>query len=268
MAAITQASSSGPDQMMSGLLQMDQPTRALAVQRLQAGLGNGAVGALLEASRGRATIQRAGDDPGDDTAVPLDTSSAGGGGGATEVVGPPVISNYSLNAADLADVASIVAGRDEAGHVGWSEDMSASGTPGKGMDTVSVKVDIALQMPSWDPPATMLPKARAEWDRWYAALSAHEQGHIDLVHQVHDGLAAKILGKSKPASDALWAAAQASLKSRSKAYDVTTGHGLKTGTILNTALEAAELAEEQKKKDAAAKGASSTSAAPDAPVAD
>ncbi|MCY7418915.1 MAG: DUF922 domain-containing Zn-dependent protease [Chloroflexi bacterium] len=182
------------------------------------------------------------------------------GGGATEVVGPPVVTNHALSASGLIDIASIMSGRSEAGKVGWSEEMSATGPAGKGMDTVSVVVKITLDMPTWDPPSSMLPLARAEWERWLGALQAHEQGHIELVHQVHDGIAAKIIGKSKPAADTLWANAQASLTTKSAAYDTRTGHGLKTGTVLNVKIETDELADEEKKEAAADKAATPNSA--------
>jgi len=132
-------------------------------------------------------------------------------------------------------------------------------------DTVSVNVDISLEMPSWTPPSTMLPKARAEWTRWFAALAAHEQGHIKLVHDVHDGISKKILGKAPKAGETLFNTAKASLATKSTTYDTTTDHGLKTGTVLNVGIEQQELDEEKKKQEEAAKAKSRTSAVPDVP---
>ena len=48
----------------------------------------------------------------------------------------------------------------------------------------------------------MLPKAKAEWERSYQALLAHERGHEKLVHDYFDGLANKILGKTRAAGQA------------------------------------------------------------------
>ena len=158
-----------------------------------------------------------------------------------------------------------IGGRDEAGHVGWVESMSSSAATGPTVDTVSVNVDISLEMPSWTPPSTMLPKARAEWTRWFAALAAHEQGHIKLVHDVHDGISKKILGKAPKAGETLFNTAKASLATKSKTYDTTTDHGLKTGTVLNVGIEQQELDEEKKKQEEAAKAKSRTSAVPDVP---
>jgi len=244
-------------------------------------MGNAAVGDLLGGrtvrSAGFAMLGRSGANPGlvhlqrDEEdgmgggAQPLDTAAAGGG--ATETIGPPTSSTYAVGASNLADVVAVIGGRDEAGHVGWVESMSSSANTGPTVDTANVNVDITLEMPSWTPPSAMLPKARAEWTRWYAALMAHEQGHIKLVHDIHDGMANRLLGKTPTQATTTFNAAKTSLTTKSDAYDVRTGHGLKTGTVLDVGIETLELDEEQKKKDAAAaaKAKPRDSAVPDAP---
>lgn len=261
-AAVVRAGAVGPDGIRSGLLHLDQSTRSRAVQRLQTDAGNRAVGTLIGGQPIRATVQREGDDPTDTGAVALDSTS---GGGATEVIGPETSSTYAVAASSLADVAAVIGGRDEAGHVGWVEQMSSSANTGPTVDTVSVTVDIDLEMPSWSPPSAMLPRARGEWTRWYAALMAHEQGHIKLVHDVHDGQAARLLGKTPPQATAAFNASKASLTTKSNAYDTRTGHGLKTGTVLDVGIETLELDEERKKKEAAEKAKSRESAVPDVP---
>jgi hypothetical protein len=274
-AALDREAVRDPAQLRSGLERIDPRGRAGAMHRLQAGIGNAARTAQrlsphgVQQVVGPSVVQRDGDDPvgGDqpfDGAQQLD-AKAGAGGGATEVIGPPSSSTYAVSGSSLDDVSTFISTRDEAGHVGWVEDMAASGSNGSTLDTVSVTVAISLEMPSWTPPSTMLPKARAEWTRWYAALAAHEQGHIKLVHDVHDGLAKKLLGKTPRAADTLFDAAKASLTAKSKAYDTATGHGLKTGTIIDVGIEQQELADEQKKKDDAAKAKTRDSAVPSVP---
>ena len=101
----------------------------------------------------------------------LETTTAAGGG-ASETIGPPTPSSYAVQATSLADVLAAIGGRDEAGHVGWVGDTHVRGEHRDRRSTPrSVNVDISIEMPSWTPPATMLPKARAEWTRWYAALA-------------------------------------------------------------------------------------------------
>ncbi len=259
MAAIGRAGASGSDRMMSGLMHLDRSTRSRAVQRLQAEAGNRAVGAMIGV---QPIVQREGDDPAETGAVALDSTT---GGGATETIGPETSSTYAVAASSLADVAAVIGGREEAGHVGWVEQMSSSANTGATVDTVSVTVDIALDMPSWSPPSAMLPRARAEWSRWYAALMAHEQGHIKLVHDVHDGQAARLLGKTPSAATTAFNASKASLTNKSNAYDTKTGHGLKTGTVLDVGIETLELDEERKKREAAEKATSRDIAVPHVP---
>ncbi len=282
-AALDRETVRDPERLRSGLERIDPRSREGAMHRLQAGIGNRALGELMATAAQRvpsmadqlavrsSVVQRDGDDPVGGEDGPLEgggkqlDAKAGAGGGATEAIGPPTTSTYAISASSLDDVSAFVGTRDEAGHVGWVEDMAASGGNGSTLDTVSVTVAISLEMPSWTPPSTMLPKARAEWTRWYAALAAHEQGHITLVHDVHDGLARKLLGKTPRAADTLFDAAKASLTARSKAYDATTAHGLKAGTILDVGIEQQELAEEQKKRDDAAKAKGRDSAIPSVP---
>ena len=75
-----------------------------------------------------------------------------------------------------ADVLAAIGGRDEAGHVGWVETIRTTRPTPAPSRHGSVNVDISLEMPSWTPPATMLPKAKAEWTRWYAALAGARAG--------------------------------------------------------------------------------------------
>jgi predicted secreted Zn-dependent protease len=181
-----------------------------------------------------------------DEALPLDTS---GQADVVESVGPVAESSYAVEASSLADVVAAIGGRSEAGHVGWGPTLDFHQTDGR-IDAVTISVSIDLQMPSWSPPSSMLPRARAEWTRWYAALRAHEQGHIDLVHTVFDGLAARLLGATVRTGQQRFENAKASLSAQSRAYDTRTGNGTRTGTVMNVSIEQQELDEERRKRDA------------------
>ena len=268
-----------PAELTRELATADDASRVRTMGDMQAAAGNAALGGLLAGSghatgfgmgRGalaapttRLTVSRDIDDAelagtGDEQ-VPLDT---GGTTNATENVGPAVESSYAVVASSLADVVAVIGGRAEAGHVGWSPTLDFHQTDGR-IDSVTISVPIDLEMPSWSPPAAMLPRARAEWTRWYAALRAHEQGHIDLVHQLFDGLAGRILGTRVATGQRLFQNAKASLATRSRAYDARTGHGTRQGTILDVAIEQQELDEERRKREAAEKAKGRESAVPD-----
>ncbi len=268
-----------PADLTRELAAADEAIRVRTMGELQQGAGNAALGEILGAS-GRMTGLGVGHgglttnttdltvtrDIADeevagpaDEVVPLDT---GAQVNATESVGPVTESSYAVEASTLADVAAAIGGRSEAGHVGWVPTLDFHQTDGR-IDSVTINVSIDLQMPSWSPPSSMLPKARAEWTRWYAALRAHEQGHIDLVHQLFDGLAARILGKTVRAGQQLFATAKASLATQSRAYDTRTGNGTKQGTIMNVGIEQQEIDEERRKREAAEKAKQRESAVPD-----
>jgi hypothetical protein len=257
----------------------DSASRARAMDDLQAGAGNAALGGLL-AGHGHATGSGAGQggvatrttdptisrDIGDsdiadtsDVVVPLDASATTG---ADESVGPVTASSYAVDGSSLADVAAFIGGRDEAGHVHWGPTLDFHQTDGV-IDSVTINVSIDLEMPAWSPPSSMLPKARAEWTRWYAALQAHEQGHIDLVHQAFDGLASQLLGKQVATGRRRFATARTTLATASTAYDGRTGHGTRQGTIMNVAIEQQEADEARRKREEAEQARQHESAVPD-----
>src|SRR6478609_1001473 len=79
--AVLLAATRIPGELAEGLARVDPVSRARAIQRLQAGVGNGAMGGLL-APRGpvpaNAVVQRDGEDPDIGGAIPLDATGAGG----------------------------------------------------------------------------------------------------------------------------------------------------------------------------------------------
>ncbi|MFN8518229.1 MAG: DUF922 domain-containing protein [Chloroflexota bacterium] len=245
----------------------DAASRVRAIGGLQADAGNAALGSLLggrghatglgvgrgAASTGITDVTVSRDIEDIDLGTPTDEVpqlSGGDAAAATESVGPVAESGYEVVASTLADVAAAIGGRPEAGQVSWAPSLDFHQTDGI-IDSVTISVAIELQMPSWAPPSTMLPKARAEWSRWYAALRAHEQGHIDLVHQLFDGQAARMLGKPVATGQRLFAGAKASLATKSRAYDARTGHGIRQGTVMDVAIEQREIDEEERKRRAA-----------------
>jgi hypothetical protein len=271
--------SGGAADALTHLAEADGATRDRALRILQQERGNVFVGSVIRAiaaenaapARGgmgtgvghgeTLTLERdLGDEEEPDFPGPMAEELADIPEGATEEVGPATSSSYSLAAVSLSDIAGQLASRDEAGYCGWKESWNYKTSPGGKISAVKVRVEIDIEMPAWTPPPSMLPRAKAEWERSYAALLAHERGHEQLIHGHFDGLADRILGKTVRQGTALFDGAKASLSRASKAYDTKTGHGTKTGTIIDTAIESREIDEKKKedearkKQDEAAKG--------------
>jgi hypothetical protein len=133
----------------------------------------------------------------------------------------------------LADVAAVIAQQDETDkdapkaesfpHYQLADDLSAA--------TVTVRTKIT--MPRW-PEYTSAPQAeKDEWDRFFAALQAHEEGHIDLVRQQLSGIDDQLAGLSSDQANSAWTAALQQLQDASDSYDTDTDHGRNQGTIIN-----------------------------------
>lgn len=208
---------------------------AIRLQQVASGSGAGHVGAQLES-----------DDPAADDAGPEPLDAVPNApAGATEAIGPERLSTYEVKATTLAGVAEELGGREEAGHVGWTLQWSSTTNSKSVIDSVNVTADITLEMPRWTPPASMLPKARAEWSRAYGALLAHEQGHIKLVHDRMDGLAARLLGLPVRKAATVFDAARQKLAAGSAAYDAATRHGEAAGTVIDVSIEQKEIDEKR-----------------------
>ncbi len=48
---------------------------------------------------------------------------------------------------------------------------------------MTVHVGWSITMPRWSGYDVATDSAKAEWDRFYAALEAHEMGHLEIVDQ-------------------------------------------------------------------------------------
>ena len=257
-----------PTSITKRLAAADSTTRQASIASLQRAQGNAFVESLVGKSRLADAVRTgggtgAGFGRGDtitlerdaDEAEPADASTdeavelADIPEGATEEVGPATSSSYPVSAVSLSDVAGQLSSRDEAGYCGWKEAWTyKTGATGR-INSVKVTVKIDIEMPAWTPPPSMLPKTKAEWERSYGALLAHEQGHERLVHEHFDGLADKILGKTVAQGTTLFEGAKASLARASKSYDGKTGNGTKTGTIIDTSIEQKEIDEKKREDD-------------------
>lgn len=109
------------------------------------------------------------------------------------------------------------------------------------------------RMPVWTNRAKRPAPEQAEWDRFHAALAAHEQRHIEIDREVFTNLHRKCVGKSLDAMNKAIDDAIALANKRNKEFDDTTDHGRNAGTRI------APPPEEEPTTEA-------TSAAPSAPA--
>lgn len=214
---------------------------------LQARAGNEAVASLVA---GRAalrpgtamvgTIQRADEDDagggGDLVEGDLgsDVSELGTGGlqagPSYTKVGPPTRSTYAVSGS-LADAANTIAARTEAG--------SETSTPSLDTDTnedtkrilaARVQVAQAVELPSWSDRAEGTPSQQAEWDRFSAAITTHENGHVAKDVAVWTGAHRKIVGKSEDDGNTTFDAISTAADKANDDYDTATAHGINQGT--------------------------------------
>lgn len=153
----------------------------------------------------------------------------------TLVLGSTTFTSYDVTTPNLAGVVTIISGRAEAGECTWAigygyESVGRDGKP-RGL---TVDASINIQMPNWVGRDAARGVERAEWDRFRAALRAHEDGHDSRarvgMQALHDKLADTKVGKLA----AVFAAEKRRIQRESNAYDHATTHGQRPppGTII------------------------------------
>src|SRR5215468_4474619 len=98
-------------------------------------------------------------------------------------VGPPTNSTYSVSGS-LRTVANAIAARTEAGSVATSPTQDTETyAPDGGSEKVTaarVTVDQKMELPDWTDKANATKGQQDEWTRFFGAITAHENGHVDL----------------------------------------------------------------------------------------
>jgi len=236
-----------------------------SVARLQAWAGNAAVAGLLGARAAGAvatdaratrrvgpTLRHAGgaDVPGADPSAPGPLGTEGpandadalddeGGGPAlppptssSTTVGPPTASSYTVSGT-LRQAAESVAARPEAGQTLTSPVLNMA-PPGKWPTHVQVIVGQAVQLPEWDGKASATQNQRNEWDRFKAAITAHEAGHVSTDVKAFANAHVKIRAqptRAKGSEEFDTIGTQADTDNDS--FDARTDHGRNAGTNIN-----------------------------------
>jgi predicted secreted Zn-dependent protease len=171
------------------------------------------------------------------------------GGKAAEKIGPVSMKTYSLSAKTLSEVCDEISGQPEAGQVSWEPVYKTVHDDDGKITAATVTVKITMELPSWTPPSTMGPKAKAEWNRWKAALRAHEDGHVEIVKKGFTGLAKQMLGKTEDDASTLFDKAKTDTQKASDSYDSKNGHGTKAGTNMDLSVEEDEQAAAEEKEE-------------------
>jgi predicted secreted Zn-dependent protease len=157
--------------------------------------------------------------------------------------GDPQRAYSEIHGSTLAAVAGVISRQDEAAKqqdgaakAEWFPAYTLSGD-----DSASATVTVAtkITMPRWVEYGAAPQAEKTEWDRFYAALEAHEQGHIDLVRQRLSGIDEQLAGQSPDAASLVWLQALRDLQSASDDYDADSDHGRNQGTIIDLSTAAA-----------------------------
>lgn len=213
-----------------------RPGRTAATERpvVQASLDDEAAAPVEEAGSTEADVTGEGSTPAELAA------GAPTPGPSWTKVGPPTPGSFTVSGT-LREVATALAARPEAG----SETATASRdydvwTPEGGEETilaarVTVKQDV--QLPTWSDKSKATKNQQAEWDRFHAAITTHEAGHVSTDKTSFAGTHSKMIGKSPTDGDTELTTAETQATTDNKTYDTTTNSGLNQGTGINANID-------------------------------
>lgn len=127
------------------------------------------------------------------------------------------------------------AGRVFAAHTDWEISWSLDG-PAAPAVYLSASVVLPRWIPARDAPAPL----RAEWDRYVAALAAHEALHLDVARRAAARLEAALLAPDvdAPQAERVAAAVQRDARAEEVELDRRTQHGRGDGAVLRAPPEA------------------------------
>jgi len=225
-----------------------EPVMRSSVARLQGAAGNAAVAGLLGSREGgaratrraRTTLLHSGgsDMPGtepdaagdaDKAPIPLgDVEDAAPAKPAptssSTKVGPPSASSYTVSGT-LRQAANAVAARPEAGATITTPDMNMPADD-SWPTHVQVTVTQVVLLPEWDGKAAATQNQRNEWDRFKAAITAHENGHVAKDVKAFANAHVKVKAKKTRAEgEAEFDAIITQANTDNDGYDADTDHG-------------------------------------------
>jgi predicted secreted Zn-dependent protease len=143
----------------------------------------------------------------------------------------PTQRTYTVSGS-LSDAVDAIVQREEAGKTTWQ--VSYTYQPGDDGNIASVEFTcaFAIEMPVWSGYSSATPEEQAEWDRFYAALDAHEQGHVQIAQYIMDTADPFFVGSPTSDADRIFQELLTTLQSQSDAFDTDTNHGINTGCTI------------------------------------
>jgi predicted secreted Zn-dependent protease len=143
---------------------------------------------------------------------------------------------YDVGGSTLTDAASSIEHLPEAGTAEWFPQFSYEADEHGKVTSVSITVGTRVTLPDWSGYSGACQAEKDEWDRFRAALMAHENGHLELVTTHLSGLDQHMTGGSAQDAQSAFEHALNNLKSASQSYDSQTNHGRSTGTIIDVSV--------------------------------
>lgn len=123
--------------------------------------------------------------------------------------------------------------------LGWRYARSTMGPRGCSADGVQVDLELAVRYPTWADSASADPEVRSEWQRYLAALKAHEANHAAISLRGANRLARELRMMVAPSCGMLQLEAQtratdimSAIREENRRYDETTRHGATEGASL------------------------------------
>jgi predicted secreted Zn-dependent protease len=104
---------------------------------------------------------------------------------------------------------------------------------------VVVTVVDRKEMPAWKELPDQCPPIRAEWDRYYGVLDAHEDKHVGIDRKHFTNVHLKLVGKKRETAWKVLDDEIAAADQENQAYDTQSQNGVKEGAKLNAAVQCA-----------------------------
>lgn len=228
------------------------PAFARAIGVLQGTAGNGAVARLLATASSTRPVApaatRSVGAEGDGTASPAigegaATAQRAGAptpGPSWTKIGPATSSSFSVSGT-LREVATALAARPEAGSTTTYSDLDQETyAPPDGEDRITAARFTVFQevaLPTWSDKGAATTKQQAEWNRFSAAIKAHEDGHVATDRKSYANAHRKIKGQTPTDGDTIWKGLDEQAKKDNKAFDTATDSGRNTGTNINANID-------------------------------
>jgi hypothetical protein len=231
---------------------VDAGSRRRFVGGLQPRIGNAATARLLAES---ATVRRLPDihagatppavqrDEGD---VDLDTFwPPGGGGEGTELqegAQNPTTSGTTITVVNttysvggtLLEAANTLAARTEAGSAtSQFSDIYYETSEAGIVRIANITVTETVNLPTWSGYASGTTAEKAEWDRFRAALAAHEDRHVAIDRQHFTNIHRLLVGRTQTRANEIITEKETAATTANDEFDTQTDHGRNAGTTIN-----------------------------------